>query len=264
MRKDILKFGLKVLVCGDRNQLPPVKDNPAFLADGKIYHLTQCMRQQNAIDIYRIANLVSNGIEPLNGYYGNSLVIDHKDLTLDMLLWADAIVVGKNSTRDRINKMIRKALGYSGDMPNMGERVVCRSNEWDIALLLEDGYSISPVNGLICKVLSSPDVFSLNKDGTFTMTCQSMILPDAIFTNLDVNFGYINADYETRNAIKNNSKYHRGCLFEYAYCITAHIAQGSQFHKVVYIEEHMPRNIQNNINLVGASRADEALIYVKA
>jgi hypothetical protein len=26
----------------------------------------------------------------------------------------------------------------------------------------------------------------------------------------------------------------------------------------------MPRNIQNNINLVGASRADEALIYVKA
>jgi hypothetical protein len=91
-----------------------------------------------------------------------------------------------------------------------------------------------------------------------------MILPDAIFTNLDVNFGYINADYETRNAIKNNSKYHRGCLFEYAYCITAHIAQGSQFHKVVYIEEHMPRNIQNNINLVGASRADEALIYVKA
>ena len=52
-------------------------------------------------------------------------------------------------------------------------------------------------------------------------------------------------------------------MFEYAYAITDHVAQGSQWHKVVYIEERMHPDIQINLNVVGASRADQQLIYVK-
>ena len=45
MRADILRSGKKVLVAGDLDQLPPVSDNPAFLYDGKVYKLTEIMRQ---------------------------------------------------------------------------------------------------------------------------------------------------------------------------------------------------------------------------
>ena len=58
-------------------------------------------------------------------------------------------------------------------------------------------------------------------------------------------------------------RYNKGPLFEYAYCITCHIAQGSQFNKVVYIEENLGASIQNCLNLVGATRAVQQLIYVK-
>ena len=70
------------------------------------------------------------------------------------------------------------------------------------------------------------------------------------------------SDYQHRNSIKNN-RYEVGNMFEYAYCITDHVAQGGQWHKVVYIEEYMDPSIQTNLNVVGASRADQLLIYVK-
>ena len=51
-------------------------------------------------------------------------------------------------------------------------------------------------------------------------------------------------------------------MFEFAYAITTYLSQGGQWNKVIYIEEYM-RDIQRPINLVGASRADTSLIYVK-
>jgi hypothetical protein len=52
-------------------------------------------------------------------------------------------------------------------------------------------------------------------------------------------------------------------MFEFGYCLTAYVAQGSQAHKVIYIEEKTNPQIQTSTNLVGATRADQALIYVK-
>ena len=53
MRKAIEKFGIKIIACGDQNQLPPIKSAPAFLVEGrdKVYHLTECMRQADRRDI---------------------------------------------------------------------------------------------------------------------------------------------------------------------------------------------------------------------
>ena len=36
LRDEILSRGIKVLVCGDLDQLPPVADKPAFLYTGKV------------------------------------------------------------------------------------------------------------------------------------------------------------------------------------------------------------------------------------
>lgn len=260
LRADIEKFGIKIIVCGDQNQLPPVNDYPAFLDHGKIYHLTQCMRQLGKDDINFICGRVNLGLPLLNGYYGNSMVIDASDLTDDMLMWADAIICGTNKSRDYYNNRIRAIIGKRSDLPQFGERVVCRNNNWLIEEVCDTGYKINLTNGLIGTVLNNPDVSTI-ASGMFSMDFAPE-LANVVFRDLRCNYKHMVSDYTMRNTIKNN-RYELGAKFEFAYAITAHIAQGSQFHKVIYIEEYMHESIQTNVNLVGASRADTALIYVK-
>lgn len=261
LRKDIEKFGIKILVCGDPNQLPPVNDAPAFLTGPNCYRLTKCMRQAGREDIAFIANRAKAGLPLLNGYYGNSLVIDREDLTDDMLLWADAVICCKNKTRDMLNNKIRAIKGYNSKLPGFNEKVVCRSNNWLEGVSLSNGQEINLTNGLIGRVLSQPDVSSY--DGKmFSMTFAPDLAPNAVFYNSRCNYKHMVSDYETRTHIREN-RYEIGNMFEFAYAITAHISQGSQFHKVVYIEEAMHPAMQGSLNLVGASRADTALIYVK-
>ena len=260
LRPIIEKFGIKIIATGDKNQLPPVKDLPAFLYDDNIYHLTKCMRQMGREDIIYIANRVNNGLPLAYGYYGNSIVIDKKALSDDMLLWADCIICCKNKTRDELNKKIRAIKGYKSDLPQYGEKVVCRNNNW-FESINDNGYTINLCNGLIGTVMNQPDISTF--DGNlFSMDFKPDLLPNSIFFDSRCNYKYITSNYEERQKIKQN-KWQIGNKFEYAYAITAHIAQGSQFHKVIYIEEKMYPQLQNALNLVGATRADENLIYVK-
>ena len=261
MRPVIEKFGIKIIACGDQNQLPPVKDRPAYLVSGKIYHLTQIMRQIGIDDIIFIANRAMLGLPLLNGYYGHSMVIDRENLTDGMLLWADAIICCKNATRDKINEHIRNIKGFYTDLPCYGERVVCRNNNWNTTVLDNNGNEIALVNGLIGTVQNQPGPESLDLNNyTFTLSFAPDLAP--VNFTVDANYDYMISEHGTRQILKQD-KYEEGAMFEFAYAITCHIAQGSQFHKVIYIEESMQGNIQSCLNLVGPTRADQQLIYVK-
>lgn len=261
MRSQIEKFGIKILVCGDQFQLPPVGDLPAFLTSGKIYHLTEVMRQLGRDDIIYLTNRVRAGLPLINGYYGNSLVISMKDLTDNMLLWADQVICCKNKTRDDINYKMRNLLGYKSKLPVYGEKIVCRKNNWLEALPFDNGGELNLVNGLIGRVGNAPDISSY--DGKlFSLDFIPDLVPNMVFSQTRCNYKHMISNYTNRNIIRNN-KYEVGNMFEYAYAITDHVAQGSQWHKVIYIEERMHPDIQINLNVVGASRADQQLIYVK-
>lgn len=262
LKKEIEKFGIKILVAGDQGQLPPVNDSPAYLVDGKIYHLTQVLRQGNRADIVEIANRLRVGMPIGNGYYGNVFVIDRKSLTDDMLIWADAIICGKNQTRDYYNKKIRSILGFHGELPQYGEKIVCRKNNWLEKVPLNNGGEISLVNGLIGTVTNAPDISSF--DGKmFTMNFVPDIMRNIEFNGLRCNYKYITSDARQRDIVKNN-RYETGCMFEFGYALTGWIAQGSQWNNVIYIEEGMHPSIRNQLNYVGATRAVQNLIYVKS
>ena len=72
-------------------------------------------------------------------------------------------------------------------------------------------------------------------------------LLDAYFKDLECDYEYFTAPYEKREYIK-NSKYHKGEKFEFAYAITTHISQGSQFNNGIYFEEYLNRDINNKLN----------------
>ena len=262
MRETILKHGVKVLACGDVNQLPPVADRPAFLVSGEILHLTQILRQGDRDDIIFLANRRMQNLPITKGYYGHSLVIDREELTDEMFLWADVVICGTNKTRDIINNHIRYIRGYNTILPMYGEKLVCRNNNWTITSVTPDGYQMALVNGLIGRVMNQPSIETYNaREKTFNLVFKSDVV-DCSF-NASANFDYLVSDNEMRQKIKNiNAGYVFGQLFEFAYCITCHIAQGSQFDKVIFIEEYMG-DMQPAINLVGATRAVKQLIYVR-
>lgn len=261
LKQQIERFGIKILVAGDQGQLPPVNDNPAYLIDGNIYHLNKVMRQGDRTDIVEIANRLRCGLGINIGYYGNVLVIDKKDLSDDMLVWADAVICGKNSTRDYFNNKIRSILGYSGKLPHYGEKVVCRKNNWFESVKLNNGGEISLVNGLIGTVANNPDVSTF--DGKlFSIDFIPDLVRNVQFSGLRCNYKYMTSDSKIRNSIK-QSRYEAGCMFEFGYALTGWIAQGSQWNNVIYIEENMPPTINNQLNYVGATRAVQNLIYVK-
>lgn len=263
MRPDIEKFGIKIIACGDQNQLPPVQDSPAYLVDGKIHHLHTIMRQAGLDDILYIANRAMLGLPLLNGYYGNSLVIDREDLSDNMLLWSDVVICGTNKTRDKINQHIRYIKGYtSSALPCYGERMVIRNNNWDDGVLDRNENMINLVNGLIATVTNQPSVDTYNPE-TKCINVQFVpdLAKDCVF-NSDTNFEYLIGNVDQRNKIK-ASRFTRGVLAEFAYAITCHISQGSQFHRVIYVEESLHKSIQSPLNLVGCTRADQQLIFVK-
>ena len=255
-RQEILSRGTTVIAVGDLGQLPPVYGNPAFLCDGKIYHLTEVLRQAAGSAILYIAHRARHGLPIHQGLYGNVLVIDECDLNDNMLSSADIVICGKNSTRDYINKRIRHDIyKIDQELPLYGEKMVCRKNNWNIEV---DGINLA--NGLIGRVVNAPGVEGF--DGkTFTMDFKPDFMRNA-FLDVKCDYAYLTASAKQRNFLKND-RYNISEKFEYANAITCHMSQGAQFRNGIYIEEYLNKDIQNNLNYTGPTRFTDNLIYVK-
>jgi exodeoxyribonuclease-5 len=259
MVQDILSFGIKVIVCGDPNQLPPVGDDPGFLVNGNIHRLTQLMRQAESSPIVYIANRILKNLPIHCGLYGNQvLVITEDDIEDDMFTkFAQCVCCGTNRTREILNTNIRNALGFSGQLPNYGERVICRQNNWDI-----NCQGISLCNGLCGTVLTPADIS--NYDGNIFIIDFKPDLINDYFRQLNCNIEYFLAPYQRKQELKlMDNKFIKGEFFEYAYCLTTHLCQGSEYQTGIYIEEYMRANVQKALNYTGVTRFKQALIYIK-
>lgn len=255
LKNEIESRGKKIIATGDPGQLPPVKDKPAYLTNPNIPVLDEIMRQKNSkSNILYIADRARNGLPLSCGFYGDVLIIEENDLTDDLLIASPIVICSKNKTRDYYNKKIRFLRGFKGSIPQYGEKIICRKNNW-----LLDINGISLANGLIGTVASSVDPFKF--DGkTFTLD----FIPDMfpyVFKALQCDYEYFIADSDRKMMLKNN-RYNSGEKFEFANAITTHLSQGAEFPYGIYIEEYMG-DIQKNLNYVGITRFSKGLIYVK-
>ena len=264
MRKHIIKHGIKVLVAGDQGQLPPIGDQPAFLTGEGIHHLTQIMRQEAGNPIIYLAHRARND-QPIHcGIYGNNvMVIEDKDLTNDMVLNIGNVICGTNKTRDSINNNVRKSLNLPASGPVFGDRVICKQNNWE--KILGD---IALTNGLTGWI-SSGVRFGTDKRGklkkdTLTIDFKPDFYPYA-FEGIQINYKYLLADFAERNKIKDYlfCSHDTSELFEFAYALTTHSAQGSEYNSGIYIEEFLRPDMQNQLIYTGITRFKQNLIYVK-
>lgn len=257
MRPIIESFGIPIIVTGDPHQLDPVGDNPAYLT-GNYPELFELMRQDQLSPIVYIAHRILND-EPINtGVYGNKvLVIEDTDLTDNMVLASNLIICGTNATRDYWNNHIREdMLDFHGPLPHYGERIICRKNNHSVEIA-----GIELANGLLGYAASEPDATNFNKK-TFFMD----FLPDILsepFRNLPCDYEYFSAPAKVR--VKYNNPFNRGERFEYGYCITTHLSQGSEAFRGIYFDEYVTGSIDitRRLRYTGVTRFKDAMIYVK-
>lgn len=262
-----------VICLGDPFQLPPVdKDEDNHLLDNPHIFLDEVMRQAQESEIIRVTMDIRNH-KPLSLMDGNEVkILTKADLSTGMMQWADQMLVGTNQMRVALNNQMRELLGR-GDAPEDGDKVICLRNYWSILAENEDPL----VNGTIGYLQDSFESFNQlpwKMGGQRIYTIQGNFLSDggALYKDLDMDkklilTGEKSLDWKTTWKLNSNPRTSMlvPLEFTYGYAITGHKAQGSEWDKVLVVEEKFPFEKEEHARWLYtcATRASEKLVLVK-
>ena len=267
----LLSHKIHVICLGDPFQLPPIGEDNQVLYNPHIF-LDEIMRQAQESEIIRLTMDIRNG-KPLSLFKGNEVqVIDQKDMVGGMYGWADQIIVAKNATRRSVNSAMRKMLfNVDDDAPVEGDKIICLRNDWET--VTEAGDVL--VNGTI----GTLNNIKLNKNHPFLKPQMiADFLPDdyseldLAISPQDLYFRNLNIDHKllttgeptvTDKNFKRFPKGMRPLTFDYGYCITCHKAQGSEYDKVLVLEEFLRGSDHDRWLYTAATRAKEKLVIVR-
>lgn len=269
---DILNFGVKVLLCGDNAQLPPVEGFNTYLKNPD-YTLTQIVRQQQDNPIIKLAQQAREGKHIPYGSFGDkAFVISGRRFIGEsrqrLLLRAEQIICGLNSTRSKVNAEVRRAKGFIQSLPQDGEKLICTCNNWE--QYLDGEMKFNMVNGII-----GTAVQPFYGGGQFIGFMQfkpdflDELCPEAVPFDTGVfeageyrykrgdYFAKFNEDGETIGAFTLNR-------FEFGYCISCHKAQGSEFETaLVFDESYAFKEDKNRWLYTALTRAKQKLVLVR-
>src|SRR4051794_3684655 len=126
--RDLMSFGVPLLVLGDPAQLPPIQGGGFFTEAEPDVMLTEVHRQARDNPIVRLSMDIRAGeyLEP--GRYGDSEVVRKSDLDPERVLKADQVLVGRNNTRRAYNLRMRERRGFADALPMAGDKLVCLRN----------------------------------------------------------------------------------------------------------------------------------------
>ena len=257
--EDILSFGLPVIALGDLNQLPPVFGDPYLLHEPDVI-LTQIMRQAEGNPIIQLADMALKGMDiPLGKYGDKCLVIPSEKVTDELMKRSDVILCAKNATRDDINKYYRKEInGISTNFPVLGDKVICRKNNWNITLHKS---KLSLINGMI-GYIEGMDM-STYKKGHIKIDFRPDFINDEFFKDIAMDPQYPFLSYREKcntpyNPFDTTNK------FEFGYAITVHLSQGSQFNNVLMYDERMGDfDFYKKLLYTGITRASDGLVIAR-
>jgi len=246
----------KVLYVGDPGQLPSVgKDNQRKIFKEFAFkaQLTEVMRQANGSRILDLATAVRNNNLAIPAVTSKDVAVVKSEVAFSNYIeklreGKDAtFIVGKNATRVATNLRARAALGFSG-MPVSGEKFIAINNTERYAngeefTKLGDYAGEIVLNGVKGYVYKTPqkneqiELFEDSKANSYIV-----VLP----AFLDASFGMVNSvsgemswlfnEYQTRNGKTYYTVNGEVIIATFAYAITGHKSQGSQWD-YVFIEE---------------------------
>lgn len=273
MIQQLFKYSCYVIALGDPFQLPPIhKDDVNTLLDRPHVFLDEIMRQAQESEIIRVSMDIRAG-KPLDLLDGTEVkVFNPEDFDESMLLWADQVLVGTNATRISLNNIMRRLLGRDGG-PQDGDKVICLKNEWDI---LADNHDplVNGTIGYLKNSYSSYVDFPRYLGGHRFDVLQSDFISDsgALFTDINMDKKMIMTgekccDFKTAWTITRNKThgYKMPKEFTYGYAITTHKSQGSQWEKILVVEERFPFDKTEHARWLytALTRAEEKAVIIK-
>ena len=252
MRADILSFGIPVIMMGDQNQLPPVFGKSSIL-DYPDFVLTKIMRQAEGDPIVYLSQCILKGIPIDYGTYGRSQVVSQVPIDNRILTDHDMIICAKNKTREALNDGIREeVLHYYDRKPMLGDKIICRQNNWGESL-----NGIYLTNGLVGNI-TNINYCSLYRDIIYMDFKPDFM--DESFEQLSIDYKYMKADYVD----KKEFGFTELEKFEYAYAITAHLSQGSEYPRVLFMDEKFQDGeTMKRLRYTAITRARDVITYVK-
>lgn len=217
--RDMVKVGKKILYLGDPEQLPPVEGECSIKPD---LFIDEIHRQALDSPIIRYATMVRMG-ERLEYVDEPGFVFQPKSkVSSEEYMKAEQIIVGRNATRWAWNRRMRERRGivYPKDglvpMPAPGEKLICLKNNQKLDLY----------NGMIC--------FAAD----YRPAAENRIILD-IERESGHRTNGLNVwpgDFEGKKATY-SEQMKRLERFDFAYAITAHKSQGSEFDSVLIYNE---------------------------
>ena len=238
--KDLLSFGVPVIFIGDSAQLPPVSQDNFNIFEKTEYELTSIHRQAENSPIIKLSMRIRNGEYIDCGMFGKGCAkMSWDDERAQKAIFThnpmddDIILCGMNKTRVAINQLIREKQNFDRPEPKIDDKIVCLQNNHDLGIQ----------NGRIGFVKN----IELYKKYAFIM---EMEFGDKYTTKHIVYKNGFNSIHQekyfkmcTDNRVKNDlidTKFKKLDLFDFGYGITVHKSQGSEWDRVILIEERNP------------------------
>lgn len=244
MARDLLSFGVPILIVGDPFQLPPVRDSGSILArkapDAVLREIT---RQAAENPIIRLSMSLREGktfaIDPSDR---NLKFMDIKEAGPrfgDIVGGVDQLICGFNKTRKDLNVRARKLLGFSEDEPCVGDRVMCLLNDYDNMVMNGEQFVLGS-NSLLDDVDNLVlDLRATGDEGSGTVA--TVELKDGDFEMPD------------------GSPQPKYC---FGYLATCHKAQGSQWQSVAVLDERRGSSYPQQWIYTAVTRAAENLLVI--
>lgn len=216
MGKDLESFGVPILVLGDPEQLPPIYGEGYYTQSAPDILLNQIHRQALDNPIIAMSQLIRQGKPLPLGTYGDSRVVADK-LEAEDIINHDMILTGLRKTKRACDTKCRAILNYANPYPMQHDRLMCVKNNHDLGLL----------NGQIWKMAS--DSVELG-DGTLSLHLLDPETQEEMATTASEKLfhGQPLSRWEHEDDIQE---------FEYAYAITVHKSQGSQWDNVLVFDQ---------------------------
>lgn len=220
---DLLSFKhLRILAFGDHGQLKPVGNDPNVMENPDV-RLETPHRQAMDSNILKLAYYLRSGKTPPPGKWPNLRVGTIQDFWEDIHQYQDyQILSGYNNTRHQVNKTIRNIKGFFGTTPDPGEKIIILNNRAELGLF----------NGMILIVEKA------RLEGKFIYL--DLYDPDQgeHFTEVKTLKEQYGRNKMEWSALPMGDT--KVVLADYAYCITVHKSQGSEWEKGVLLEECHP------------------------
>jgi len=245
LARDLMSFGVPLLVLGDPAQLPPISGGGFFTDAEPDAMLTEVHRQAQDDPIVRLSMEIRAGNPLTQGQYGETQVVRRDALDPQRVLDADQVLVGRNVTRRAYNARLRERRGFTDALPMAGDKLVCLRNNRRKGLF----------NGGLWMVKERPKPrrqiirMHLKPDEDLGERVIKVSVRPECFTGAIEEF-----DWPQRKAYDE---------FDFGYVLTVHKAQGSQWDDVVLFDESgaFPDN-RDRWLYTGVTRAAKRLTIV--